>query len=131
MMKTLLQAKLHGVTVTSAFLEYEESCGIDERLLDVSGMLPNQKIDIDNVSNGERFATYSIKAPRDSGEVSLNGAAARKAAIGDPLIICAYSSCEPEEIMEHEPIVVKVGKNNVIMRVNGEPATVTSSLEDA
>ena len=93
MNRTMLQAKLHRVKVTHAFLEYEGSCGIDEQLLDLSGIVPYQHIDIYNVTNGQRFSTYAIKAARNSGEISLNGAAARKAAIGDLLIICAYSGC--------------------------------------
>lgn len=112
MNRTLLQAKLHRVTVTHAFLNYEGSCGIDEALLEASGIVPNQYVEIYNVSNGERFATYAIRGARDSGEISLNGAAARKAAIGDLLIICAYSSYSEAELATHDPIVVFVDEQN-------------------
>jgi aspartate 1-decarboxylase len=98
--------------VTHAFLDYEGSCGIDEDLLDASGIVPNQYVEIYNVSNGERFTTYTIKAARGSGEISLNGAAARKAAIGDLLIICAYSIYEESELAHYEPIVVLVDEQN-------------------
>jgi aspartate 1-decarboxylase len=112
MHKTMLQAKLHRVKVTHAVLDYEGSCGIDEALLDASGIVPNQYVEIYNVSNGERFSTYAIKGERNSGEISLNGAAARKAAIGDLLIICAYSSYDEVELARHEPIVIMVDEQN-------------------
>ena len=126
MNKTMLQAKLHRVTVTHAFLNYEGSCGIDEQLLEASGIVPNQYIEIYNVSNGERFATYAIKAPRDSGEISLNGAAARKAAIGDLLIICAYASYAEAELKRHEPIVVLVDEHNRLREVRGGASTLAA-----
>jgi len=110
--RTMLQAKLHRVKVTHAFLEYEGSCGIDEQLLDLSGIVPYQHIDIYNVTNGQRFSTYAIKAARNSGEISLNGAAARKAAIGDLLIICAYSGYNEAELAEYEPVVVLANEHN-------------------
>lgn len=112
MLLTLLQAKLHRVRVTQADLDYEGSCGIDEALLEASGMRANQYIELYNVSNGERFSTYIIKAPRGSGEISLNGAAARKAMVGDLLIICAYSQYTEAEAERHEPVVVLVDDRN-------------------
>lgn len=112
MLRTMLQAKLHRVRVTQADLDYEGSCGIDENLLDASGLRENQYIELYNVSNGERFSTYIIKAPRGSGQISLNGAAARKAMVGDLLIICAYSVYSEAEIERHEPVVVLVDGQN-------------------
>jgi aspartate 1-decarboxylase len=112
MLRTFLQAKLHRVRVTQADLEYEGSCGIDENLLDVAGLREFQYIELYNVSNGERFSTYIIKAPRGSGQISLNGAAARKAMVGDLLIICAYSMYSDAELEQHEPIVVLVDEHN-------------------
>ena len=112
MLRTMLQAKLHRVRVTQADLDYEGSCGIDEALLEASGLREHQHIDLYNVSNGERFSTYIIKAPRGSGEISLNGAAARKAAVGDPLIICAYSAYAESELASYRPIVVLVDEHN-------------------
>lgn len=108
----MLQAKLHRVRVTQADLNYEGSCGIDEALLDAAGLRVNQYIEIYNVANGERFSTYIIKAPRGSGEISLNGAAARKAMVGDHLIICAYSAYSAAELERHEPVVVLVDEQN-------------------
>jgi aspartate 1-decarboxylase len=112
MIRMMLQAKLHRVRVTHADLDYEGSCGIDELLLDAAGLRENQYIELYNVANGERFSTYIIKAPRGSGEISLNGAAARKAAVGDPLIICAYSMYSEEELQDHQPRIVLVDEHN-------------------
>jgi aspartate 1-decarboxylase len=112
MLISLLQAKLHRVKVTRADLHYEGSCGIDEDLLEKSGIREFQHLEIYDVENGERFTTYAIKSPRGSKEICLNGAAARKAAIGDHLIICAYSSYSPSELSEHRPVIVVVDEYN-------------------
>ena len=112
MFRTLLQAKLHRVRVTQADLDYEGSCGIDEGLLEASGLRENQYIELYNVNNGERFSTYIIKAARGSGAISLNGAAARKAMVGDLLIICSYSQYSEAEAESHQPIVVLVDEHN-------------------
>lgn len=112
MRKKMLQAKLHRAKVTHADLNYEGSCGIDKALLDASGFVPFQYIEIYNVSNGMRFATYVIEAERGSGEISLNGAAARCAAIGDILIVCAYSEYEEAELASYKPVVVLVDEAN-------------------
>ena len=117
MLRTLLQAKLHRATVTHADLQYEGSCGIDEALLEVSGLREFQYIELYNINNGERFSTYIIKAPRGSGEVSLNGAAARKAAVGDLLIICAYSSYSEAELANYQPTVVLLEAGNRVASV--------------
>lgn len=117
MIRTMLQAKLHHVVVTNAVLDYEGSCGIDQDLLDATGMRANQKIDIYNVANGERFSTYIIVAPRGSGEISLNGAAARKVAVGDRLIICAYSAYDEHELRDYAPIVAVVSQQNRAFKI--------------
>jgi aspartate 1-decarboxylase len=115
--RTMLQAKLHRVRVTEACLDYEGSCGIDERLLELSGILPNQFIEIYNVTNGERFSTYAIRGQRNSGQISLNGAAARRAAIGDILIICAYSAYNEAELASYEPVVLLMDESNRVREV--------------
>lgn len=117
MLRMMLQAKLHRVRVTEADLHYEGSCGIDRALLDASGILPNQYIELYNISNGERFSTYVIEAPRGSGGITLNGAAARKAMVGDLLIICAYSQYSEAEIAAHKPVVVLVNEHNHISEI--------------
>lgn len=112
MLRTMLQAKLHRVRVTQADVDYEGSCGIDAALLEAAGLREHQYIELYNVSNGERFSTYIIKAPHGSGEISLNGAAARKAMVGDLLIICAYSIYSDAELASHQPVVVLVDEHN-------------------
>jgi aspartate 1-decarboxylase len=112
MLRTLLQAKLHRVQVTEADLDYEGSCGIDEALLEASGIVESQYIEIYNVNNGERFATYAIRARHGSGTISLNGAAARKAMVGDLLIICAYAQYSETELAGYRPVVVQVDEHN-------------------
>ena len=91
MQRTMLKSKLHRVTVTHSELHYEGSCAIDQDLLDAADIKEYQQIDIYNVNNGERFTTYAISAERGSGIISVNGAAARKAAPGDLLIIATYA----------------------------------------
>lgn len=108
----MLQAKLHRVTVTRADLHYEGSCGIDELLLVASGIREFQHIEIYNIENGERLTTYAIKSPRGSGEICLNGAAARKAMVGDHVIIAAYSSYADVELERYQPIIVLVDGHN-------------------
>ena len=112
MTRTMLQAKLHRVRVTEADLHYEGSCGIDELLLEASGIREFQYIEIYNVNNGERFNTYAIRAPRGGGTISLNGAAARRAMTGDLLIICAYSEYTETELESYHPMVVLVDDHN-------------------
>jgi aspartate 1-decarboxylase len=112
MFRKMLQAKLHRVRVTHACLDYEGSCGIDRDLLQLSGMQVNQYIEIYNVTNGERFNTYIIEAPAGSGEISLNGAAARRAHVGDTLIICTYAGYDEAELRKHEPVVILIDDNN-------------------
>jgi aspartate 1-decarboxylase len=92
MQRMMLKSKLHRVTVTHAELHYEGSCAIDQDLLDAADIREYQQIDIYNVNNGERFTTYAISAERGSGIISVNGAAARKAAPGDLLIIACMPS---------------------------------------
>ena len=112
MLKTLLQAKLHRVRVTEADLDYEGSCGIDEALLEASGIVEFQYLELYNVTNGEGFSTYAIRAARGSGTISLNGAAARRAMVGDLLIICAYSQYSEAELASHRPVIVLVDEHN-------------------
>ena len=114
MQRIMLRAKLHRVTVTQADLHYEGSCGIDEDLLEAADIKVNEKIELYNVNNGERFSTYAIPGKRGSGEISLNGAAARRAHLGDLLIICTYGPMSDEEIETYVPKIVFVDENNRI-----------------
>ena len=114
MQRTMLKSKLHRVTVTQAELHYEGSCAIDEDLLDAADIREYQQIEIWNVDNGERFTTYAIKAERGSGTISVNGAAARKAAPGDLLIIATFASYNELELTKYEPDLVYVDARNRI-----------------
>lgn len=114
MQRIMLRAKLHRATVTQCDLHYEGSCGIDENLLEAADIREFEKIELYNVNNGERFSTYAIKGKRGSGEISLNGAAARRAHLGDLLIICAFAPMSDAEIADYVPKVVFVDQSNRI-----------------
>lgn len=122
MQRLMLKSKLHRVTVTHADLEYEGSCAIDETLLDAADIREYQQIDIYNVSNGERFTTYAIRAQRDSGVISVNGAAAHKAHPGDIIIIASYAMYNELELQKFEPDLVYVdNRNRIVNRRNHIP----------
>ena len=114
MLLTMLKCKLHRATVTECDLNYEGSISIDRKLIDAAGLLINERVEIYNIDNGERFATYVIEGKKGSGVIGLNGAAARKACVGDKLIICAYAQMSPEEARTHVPSIVLVGSKNRI-----------------
>ncbi len=114
MQRTMLKSKIHRATVTQSELNYEGSCAIDETLLDAADIREYQQIDIYNVSNGERFTTYAIRATRNSGTISVNGAAARKAAPGDILIIASYAVYNEVELQRYRPELVYVDESNRI-----------------
>ncbi|MDP0561165.1 MAG: aspartate 1-decarboxylase [Candidatus Endonucleobacter sp. (ex Gigantidas childressi)] len=111
---TMLKCKLHRVTVTHSELNYEGSCGIDANLMDAAGVLEYEQIEIYNITNGERFSTYAIKAEAGSNIISINGAAAHKASPKDLIIIAAYSSLDGQELKTYKPKLVYVdGQNNI------------------
>lgn len=110
----MLKAKLHGARVTHAELEYEGSCAIDSKLLAASGICEYEQIEIYNITNGERFTTYAIRAEAGSGIISVNGAAAHKANPGDVVIICAYVGLNAQELATFKPKLVYLDENNHI-----------------
>lgn len=116
MQRTLLQAKLHRACVTHAEVDYEGSCAIDDKLLDMAGILEYEQIQVYNVTNGERFTTYAIRAEAGSRVISVNGAAAHKASPGDRLIICAYVALNAQEALTHKPTLIYLDEQN---RVTG------------
>jgi aspartate 1-decarboxylase len=115
MQRIMLKAKLHRVHVTHAELHYEGSCAIDDDLLDAADIREYQQIDIYNISNGERFTTYAIRAQRGSGVISVNGAAAHKAKPGDLLIIASYAMYSELELQKYHPQLVYVDEHNRIV----------------
>jgi aspartate 1-decarboxylase len=122
MQLTLLKAKLHRACVTHAELDYEGSCAIDSELLELSGILEYEQIQIYNVTGGERFTTYAIQAERGSRIISVNGAAAHKARPGDRVIICAYGAMSEQEARLHKPRLLYLDAvNRVIRTANAIP----------
>ncbi|PLR24511.1 aspartate 1-decarboxylase [Pantoea endophytica] len=117
MIRTVLQGKLHRVKVTQADLHYEGSCAIDQDFLDASGILQYEAIDIYNVTNGQRFSTYAIAAERGSKIISVNGAAARCACVGDIMIICSYVQVEDEVARSWQPKVAYFEGDNEMKRL--------------
>ena len=112
MLRTLLKSKIHRVKTTQCELHYEGSCAIDEDLLDAANICENEQVHIWNVDNGERFVTYAIKGERGSGMISVNGSAARRACVGDLLIIAAFAQVDEKELATHQPQLVFVDGNN-------------------
>jgi len=115
MQRIMLKSKLHRVRVTRSELHYEGSCAIDDNLLDAADIKEYQQIDIYNVTNGERFTTYAIRAQRGSGVISVNGAAAHKANPGDILIIATYAMYSELELQKFHPKLVYVDERNRII----------------
>ncbi len=115
MQLTLLKAKLHRAAVTQCDLHYEGSISIASDLLDRSGILPNEQVDVLNINTGARFTTYAIEAPAGSGMIGINGAAARLAQMGDLVIIIAYAQMNEAEAKTHKPTVVLLGENNSVI----------------
>ncbi len=116
MQTTMLKAKLHRACVTHSELDYEGSCAIDGKLLDLSSIREYEQIQIYNVTNGERFTTYAIRAEHGSGIISINGAAAHKAQPGDRVIICAYGVFDEAELRNFKPRLVYLNEQNQIVR---------------
>ncbi|PKP30461.1 MAG: aspartate 1-decarboxylase [Bacteroidetes bacterium HGW-Bacteroidetes-16] len=111
---TILKSKIHRATITMANLNYIGSIAIDEDLMEAANLIENEKVEIFNINNGERLATYVIKGTRGSGIISLNGAAARKAMAGDLIIIVSYATMDFEEAKQFKPSIVFPDSNNQI-----------------
>ncbi|MBR1766974.1 MAG: aspartate 1-decarboxylase [Bacteroidales bacterium] len=107
----VLKSKIHRVTVTEADLDYIGSITIDEALMEAANIIENEKVDIYNITNGERFSTYAIRGERGSGVICLNGAAAHKAPVGSLVIIASYAGMDFEEAKRWTPTVI-FPKNN-------------------
>jgi aspartate 1-decarboxylase len=114
---TVLRSKIHNCTLTCANLHYVGSISIDRHLMDAVGLLPFEKVQVVDSNNGERLETYVIPAPAHSGEIQLNGAAARKGMAGDRLIIMSYVDLSLEEVATHQPKVALVDEKNQLVEV--------------
>lgn len=115
MTRTLLKSKIHRATVTDANLLYQGSCTIDPVLMEAADLLPNERVEIYNCTNGERFATYVITGTPGMGEIVINGAAAHKAGTGDVVIIVSYAEYDDAECRSHQPSLVFVDAQNRIV----------------
>lgn len=111
---TLLKCKLHRATVTNSDLNYEGSITIARDLMEAAGLLPYEQVDVLNINNGARFTTYAIEGTAGSGEIQVNGAAARLVQKGDLVIICAFASMDAEEAKNFQPRVVLMDANNKV-----------------
>lgn len=117
MLVEMLKGKIHRATVVQAELDYVGSITVDEELLEKSGILEYEKVQIVDVNNGNRFETYTIAGERGSGMICLNGAAARCVSVGDKIIIMAYAQMTPEEVKNYHPNVVFVDEENKVSRI--------------
>jgi aspartate 1-decarboxylase len=117
MKRIMLKAKIHHARVTETDLHYEGSLSLDEDLMTAADMLPYEKVHVYNVSNGERFSTYLIKAERGSGKAGVYGAAARRARVGDTLIVVSYAILEDEETEFFMPKILILGAGNKIAQI--------------
>ena len=114
----MLKGKIHRATVVQAELEYIGSITVDKDLLEASGILEYEKVQIVNINNGRRFETYTIAGERGSGLICLNGAAARCVQVGDKIIIMAYCNMDEKEAKDHKPRVVFVDEKNKIEKLS-------------
>ena len=112
MFRTLLKSKIHRVVVTHCELHYEGSCAIDKDLLDAANIDENEQVHIWNINNGERFITYAIRGQRGTGMISVNGSAARRAAVGDLVIVAAFAQVPEDQVAAHKPRLVFVDQAN-------------------
>ncbi len=116
MLHFMLKSKIHRAHITRNDLDYEGSITIDRELMKTAKIVPYEMVHVYNISNGERFSTYTLSGK--PGEICLNGAAARKGQVGDSIIIAAYTLMEEEAIENYKPIIILVDKDNVIERVS-------------
>lgn len=111
----VVKSKIHRVKISEAELHYVGSITVDEDLMDAANIIENEKVQVVNINNGERLETYVIKGERGSGKVCLNGPAARKAQVGDIIIIISYASMDFDEARSHKPVIIFPGENNKVV----------------
>lgn len=125
MYRTLLKSKIHRVKATHCELHYEGSCAIDEDLMDAARIVENEQVHIWNIDNGERFVTYAIRGERGSGMISVNGSAARRACVGDLLIIATFAQVAEQDVPGHQPQLVFVNEHNQQVELRHQVPTQT------
>jgi aspartate 1-decarboxylase len=124
MQRQMLKSKIHRATVTDCDLHYAGSITIDSGLMEAADLLPHELVHVLDIDNGERFETYVIEGRPGSGDVQVNGAAARLVQRGDRVIVVAYGLYDHHELAEHQPCVVHVDADNQIVRVDADPAAI-------
>lgn len=129
MLRTVLNSKIHRATVTKADVDYVGSISIDKDLLEAAGLVENEQVQVLDIDNGNRLTTYVIEAPSGSGEICLNGAAARLVNVGDLVIICAYAQVNEIEIKTHKPKIVLVDKKNKLVKMLDKQVAMTKFAE--
>ena len=122
MFRTMLKSKIHRATVTEADLHYVGSVAIDRDLMDAADLLEGEKVAIADITNGARLETYVIPAPRESGTITINGAAAHLVQAGDLVIIMNYAAMDDAEAKRWKPIVVHVDENNRVISLGNDPS---------
>ena len=118
MRRTMLKSKIHRATITGSDLNYVGSITIDPDLLEAADILPHEQVHVVDVNNGSRFETYTLVGERGSGVIQVNGAAARLVHTGDTIIVISYADYSREELIDYEPIVVHVDRDNAIIQVD-------------
>jgi len=123
--RTMLKSKIHRARVTETNIDYEGSITIDTRLLEAADILPYERVEVLNINNGARFSTYAIEGLAGSGEICLNGAAARLAVPNDKVIILTYSQVKEEEVRDFTPVLVHVDEHNAITEIKKVAPAIT------
>jgi aspartate 1-decarboxylase len=131
MQRTMLKSKIHRATVTDSDLHYVGSITIDPELLESSDIREFEQVAVVDVDNGARFETYTIAGERGSGEMKVNGAAARLVHRGDTIIVISYAAYDPDELQNYHPRVVHVDAGNQILRVDDQVATLLTEADGA
>jgi aspartate 1-decarboxylase len=129
MHRTMLKSKIHRATITDCDLHYVGSITVDPDLLEAADILEFEQVAVVDVDNGARFETYTIAGERGSGEIKVNGAAARLVHRGDTIIIISYASYDRAEMADYEPVVVHVDRSNAIIDIDAEVATLLTPQE--
>jgi aspartate 1-decarboxylase len=130
MQRQMLKSKIHRATVTDCDPDYIGSVTIDADLMRQADLLPNEQVHVWDIANGARLVTYAIEGPAGSGQMQINGAAARLVSVGDKLIVASYGSYADEDLVTYSPVVVHVDDSNRTVGVDSNPEVLLAGLED-
>jgi aspartate 1-decarboxylase len=130
MQRQMLKSKIHRATITDCDVDYIGSITIDADLMRQADLLPNEQVHVWDIENGARLVTYAIEGPAGSGQMQLNGAAARLVSVGDKIIVASYGSYSHEDLDTYSPIVVHVDDDNRIVGVDSNPGVLLAGLDE-